>query len=247
MPNTISESAVLGTGTRVGEYTVIMDDVRVGADCQVGHHVVIHPGTVIGDSAQIDDHAVLGKPPLRSRAMALPEAQDLPALVLADNVLIGTAAIVYRGARLESGVLIGDSASVREESVVGENSIIGRSVVIENKVTVGRACKIETGAFIAAVSEIGNGCFVAPEVTVTNDNYMGRTEERKKHFKGISLKDGARIGANATLLPGITFQRDGVAAAGAVVTRDVLAREIVAGIPARILREVPQDQLLENR
>lgn len=106
---------------------------------------------------------------------------------------------------------------------------------------------METGAFIAAMSQIGNRCFVAPEVTVTNDNYLGRTEERKRHFKGITIRDGGRFRANATLLPGTTIHQDGVAAAGAVVTRDVPACQVVVGVPAKFLREVPQDQLLENR
>jgi acetyltransferase-like isoleucine patch superfamily enzyme len=81
-------------------------------------------------------------------------------------------------------------------------------------------------------------CFIAPCVAFTNANYLGRTEERKKHFGGPTLKKGARIGANATLLPGVTVGEDALVAAGSVVTKDVPARTIVVGSPAKVLRPV---------
>ena len=247
MPSSISESATLGPRTEVGHFTVVLENVRIGANCRIGHHVVIHPDTVIGNNVRIDDHAVLGKEPMRSKAIAIPQGHDLPQLEIGDNALIGTGATLYRGARIGNDALIADYASVREESVVGDTTIIGRGTVVENRVVVGRRCKIETGAFIASYSTIGNGCLVAPQVTVTNDRFMGRTEERKKHYKGITIRDGGRVGANATLLPGLTIGPDGVAAAGAVVTRNIPARKIVAGVPARPFRDVPEEQLLENQ
>ena len=94
------------------------------------------------------------------------------------------------------------------------------------------------------MSKIGDDCFIAPEVTVTNDNFMGRTEERKKHFKGITVKDGGRVGANATLLPGKTIESDGVVAAGGLATRNVPSQTIVAGVPAKVFRPVPPEQLI---
>jgi acetyltransferase-like isoleucine patch superfamily enzyme len=119
-------------------------------------------------------------------------------------------------------------------------------VTIENKVIVGKRCKVETGTYVAALSVIGDYCFIAPAVIFTNDNFMARTKERFKFHKGVTLKTGARIGANATILPGITLEEDAVVAAGSVVTRDVPARKIVLGSPARIWRDVPQDQLWQN-
>jgi UDP-3-O-[3-hydroxymyristoyl] glucosamine N-acyltransferase len=169
-----------------------MENVRIGKDCSVGHGVVIHSDTVIGDNVRIDDHAVLGKQPMRSKAISIPQSTDLPALTVGHNSLVGTGATLYRGARIGAESLIADYASVREESTVGSNTIVGRGAVVENRVRIGNRCKVETGAFLAAYSEICDGCLIGPEVAVTNDNYMGRTEERKQHYKGITIRDGGR-------------------------------------------------------
>ena len=241
------ETATIGEGSSIGQFSVVYENVRIGRECTIGNGVVIHADTVLGDRIRVDDHAVLGKEPMRSRTIAIVQSQELRPLEVGDDTMVGTGATLYRGAAIGAGCLVADYASVREESSVGPESIIGRGTVVENRVKVGSRCKVETGVFLAAYSEIGDLCLIAPEVTVTNDNYMGRTEERKRCYKGITIKDGGRVGANATLLPGRTIEPDGVAAAGSVVTKDVPARTVVAGVPARALRDVPEEQLLENQ
>ena len=84
-------------------------------------------------------------------------------------------------------------------------------------------------------------------VATSNDNYMARGKERFKHFKGVTVRRGGRIGVHATILPGRTVGEQGVVAAGSLVTHDVPARVIVAGAPARAFRDVPDEQLLENQ
>ena len=86
-----------------------------------------------------------------------------------------------------------------------------------------------------------------PGVVTSNDNYVGRTAERFKHFKGVTVKKGGRIGAGSVILPGIVIGEDALVAAGSVVTRDVPPRTIVLGKPARPWRTVPVEQLLENQ
>jgi len=107
--------------------------------------------------------------------------------------------------------------------------------------------KRESECYITAYSELEDYVFIAPGVMTSNDNYLGRTEERFKHFKGITVKKGGRIGVNAVILPGKIIGADAVVAAGSVVTKDVAPRKIVMGSPARIIREVPEDQLIENQ
>jgi acetyltransferase-like isoleucine patch superfamily enzyme len=155
--------------------------------------------------------------------------------------------VIYAGCRIDSKVMVADLASVREDVSIGEMTIIGRGVTVENKVSIGRRCKIESEAYITALSDIGDYCFVSPEVTFTNDNFLGRTKERFKYHKGVTMKRGARVGANATVMPGLTIEEDGLVGAGAVVTRDVPARKLVVGVPARVIKDVPQEQLVENQ
>ena len=81
----------------------------------------------------------------------------------------------------------------------------------------------------------------------SNDNFVGRTEERFKHFKGVIVERGARIGVNATILPGKKIAADTLVAAGALVTRDTRPKKIVAGVPAIEFRNVPEEQLLDNQ
>lgn len=230
-----------------GAHVHVGREVSIGRGSVIGCNVVIHDGTRIGRNVRVDDGSVLGKQPLRSRQSAVTRVVNLPPATIGDDALIGSHAVVYRGATIGMGVLIADQATVREETTVGELTIVGRGVAVENQVSIGRRCKIETGAYVTAKSTIGDFCFVAPEVTFTNDNYVGRTEERFKHFGGVTMERGARIGANATVLPGMVIGADALVAAGSVVTRPVPAGMVVMGAPARVVRPVPQEQLLQSQ
>lgn len=240
-------SAQCGDGTQFGHNTVISENVRIGKNCRIGHGVVIHPDTVIGDEVRIDDNSVIGKLPMKAALSAITKDQELPACEIEDKCIIGALVVVYRGCKIRTRVMVADLASIREDVEVGEYTIVGRGVTVENKVRIGKRCKIETEAYITALSEIEDYCFIAPEVSFTNDNFLGRTKERFKYHKGVTLKRGARVGANATFLPGVCVGADALVAAGSVVTRDVPAKKIVCGSPARELRDVPPEQLLENQ
>ncbi len=243
----IHETAKIGEGTGIGQNVYIGKNVIIGKNCQIGHNVVIHDGTIIGDNVRIDDNTVIGKLPMKAKMSAITKEKELPPAEIGSGVLIGALVVIYRGAKIGKNVLIADLASVREDVEIGDYTIIGRGVTVENKVKIGKKVKIETEAYITALSEIGDYCFIAPEVTFTNDNFMGRTKERFKYHKGVTLKKGARVGANSTFLPGITVGEDAVVAAGSVVTKDVPPRKIVLGAPARVWRDVPEEQLLENQ
>lgn len=246
MNQSIHPTAKLGARTRVGQFCVIGENAVIGEDCQIGNHVVIFPGTRIGNNVRIDEHTVVGKAPLRSPRSALTKAKSLPPAEIGDACMIGSFVAIYAGSQIGAKVLIADFASVREDVRVGELTIIGRGVAVENKVEIGRRCKIETGAYITALSSIGDYCFIAPSATFTNDNFMGRWVERFKYHKGVTMMTGSRVGANATVLPGIVVAEDGMVAAGSIVTKDVPAKKIVLGTPAAVWRDVPPEQLLEN-
>jgi len=247
MSTTIHPSATLGTGTTVGEGTTIAARVTTGANCRIGHQVVIHADTKVGNDVRIDDHATLGKLPMRAANSATTKEQELPPLTIGDLCIVGTAVVLYRGAAIDAKVLMADLCTVRENVSIGRGTIVGRGVTVENFCSVGRFCKLESECYLTAYSTLEDRVFVAPGVVTSNDNYVGRTAERFKHFKGVTVRKGGRIGAGSVILPGIEIGEDGLVAAGSVVTHDVPARTIVLGSPARPWRAVPVEQLLENQ
>jgi UDP-3-O-[3-hydroxymyristoyl] glucosamine N-acyltransferase len=247
MSSVIHPSARIGPDTSIGEFCVIGANVTVGRGCRIGHHVVIHDDTVVGDTVRIDDHASLGKRPMKAANSATTKDQELPPLRVGELCIVGTGVVLYRGASIDAKVLMADLATVRENVSIGRGTIVGRGVTVENFCSVGRYCKLESECYITAYSTLEDRVFVAPGVVTSNDNFVGRTAERFKHFKGITVKKGARIGAGTVTLPGITIGDDALVAAGSVVTRDVPPRTIVLGAPAKPWRDVPVEQLLENQ
>lgn len=247
MENFIDKSAKIGEGTKIGKYTIIDRDVQIGKGCIIGNNVTIHPGSQIGDSVRIDDNTVIGKQPMKAATSATTKDQQLSPAKIGDNCLIGTSVVIYAGSELGNKILVADLSTVRENVKVGDFTIVGRGVAIENFCKVGSYCKLETNVYITAYSELEDHCFIAPCVATSNDNYMARSKERFKHFKGVTVKRGGRIGLNATILPGKLIGEDSQIAAGAVVTKDTPPKKIVLGVPAKVWRDVPKDQLLENQ
>ena len=243
----IDKTAKIGEGTRYGSFCVFGENADIGKGCLIGNNVIIHAGSKIGDNVRIDDGTVIGKSPMRAANSAVTKDQELPPAVVRADCIIGTGVVIYRGCEIGQKVLIADLSTVRENVTVGDYTIVGRGVAIENYCNIGRYCKLETNVYITAYSELEDRVFVAPCAVTSNDNFVGRTKERFKYFKGVVIKKGGRVGVNATILPGKTVGADGLVAAGALLTRDCPDKKIVMGVPAETVRDVPKEQLLENQ
>lgn len=241
----VSASSQIGPGTTLGQGCVVEENTIIGTGCQIGHHVVIRAGSVIGNNVRVDDGAAIGKQPMRAAASAITSNEAVPPCRIGDGCIVGSHAVVYAGATLGDRVLVADMATVRENVTVGERTILGRGVAVENFCTIGRRCKVETGAYITAHSLIEDFVFIAPGVLTSNDAFAGRTEERFKHFKGVTIRRGARLGVGATILPGLEIGADAMIAAGALLTRNAEPATVYMGRPARAVRPVPEDQLLD--
>ena len=247
MQNFINSKAKLNENVMVGWYTVIGEDVQIGKNCVIGNNVTIYPGSIIGEDVRIDDNTVVGKNPMKAVRSATTKEQELTPAKIGDNSIIGTSVVIYRGAVLGDKVLVADLSTIREYVTIGDFTIVGRGVAIENFCKIGSYCKLETNVYITAHSELADYCFISPCVATSNDNYMGRSKERYKHYKGVIVKKGGRVGLNATILPGKVIGEDSQVAAGSVVTKNTPPKKTVLGVPAKVVRDVPEDQLLENQ
>ena len=203
----------------------------------------VYPGTVLGDGVRVLENAVVGKQPaLGPKSTA--KRDPLPPAVIGDRTIISTGAIVFAGATIGGACIIGDQSCVRERVVISDDVVVGRGSLVENDTTIGSGTRIQAEAYITAYSTLEDDVFIAPCVVTTNDNFMGRTERRKELMKGPTIRRGARVGGGAILCPGIEVGEEAFVGAGAVVTKDVPPRKVVVGSPARVLRDVPEDELL---
>jgi acetyltransferase-like isoleucine patch superfamily enzyme len=204
----------------------------------------VYPGTVLGEGVKVLENAVVGKQPsLSPRSTA--KREELEPTVIGDATIVSTGAVVFAGSRIGARVVVGDQSCVRERVEVGDDVVIGRGVLVENDTTIGALTKIQAEAYITAYSTLEEHVFIAPCVVTTNDNFMGRTEKRHELLKGPTIRRGARVGGGAILCPGVEVGEDAFVGAGAVVTKDVEPRTVVVGNPARVLRQVPVEELLE--
>jgi acetyltransferase-like isoleucine patch superfamily enzyme len=206
----------------------------------------VYPGTVLGEGVKVLEGAVVGKQPtLSPRSTA--KREPLPPAELGDGTIVSTGAIVFAGTHVGARVILGDQSCVRERVRVGDDVVLGRGSLIENDTTVGARTKIQAGAYVTAYATLEEDVFIAPCVVTTNDNFMGRTERRHDLIEGPTIRRGARIGGGAILCPAVEIGEEAFVGAGAVVTKDVPPRMLVVGNPARVLRAVNDDELLENQ
>jgi acetyltransferase-like isoleucine patch superfamily enzyme len=206
---------------------------------------VVYPGTVLGEGARILEYAVVGKQPVLSpRSTA--HLEPLGPVEIGEGTVVSTGAIVFAGSRIGSRVILGDQSCVRERVTIGDDVVVGRGSLVENDTTIGALTRIQAGAYITAYSTLEESVFIAPCVVTTNDDFMGRTERRHELTRGPTIRRGARVGGGAVLCPGVEIGEEAFVGAGAVVTKDVAPHTVVVGNPARVLREVPEDELLTS-
>ena len=246
MKSHISKNSIIGEKTEFGVNCIIEDHVTIGAGCKLGHNVIIHSNVTIGANVRIDDFTIIGKKPMFSPRSIFVPAKEWKPTTIGDNNQIGANVVIYTQCKIGSQNMIADYVSIRENVTIGDLNIIGSKTYIENHIQIGSRNKIESLVYVSAFSKIADYCFIAPCVITSNDNYVGRDRERVNHFKGITMKEGARIGVNSTILPGVTLNKDCMVAAGSIVTCDIPENEIWLGAPALFFRMVPEAQKLKN-
>jgi UDP-2-acetamido-3-amino-2,3-dideoxy-glucuronate N-acetyltransferase len=237
----MSEDALVADPRAPG--LMVGEGVRIGEGVAFGAYVVVHAGTAIAAGCLIEDHAVLGKPPRLARHSAT--RGEVSPLELREGVTVCAGAVVFAGALVGAGAILGDQSYVRERAQIGADSVIGRGSVVDPDVVVGDRVRVQTNVYIAAGSRLEDDVFVGPCAITTNDHTMSR-HPPDAPLQGAVLRRACRVGGGAVMTPGVEVGEEAFVAAGAVVTRDVPSGTLVMGVPARPVREVPSEDLLER-
>ncbi|MGH3001911.1 MAG: acyltransferase [Gaiellaceae bacterium] len=212
---------------------------------EIDPSATVYPGTVLGEGVRVLENAVVGKQPSLA-AGSTAAREPLAPTTIGDGTVVSTSAVVFAGSRVGARCIVGDQSCIRERVALGDDCVLGRGSLIENDTAVGAGTRIQAGAYVTAYSTLEEDVFIAPCVVTTNDNYMGRTEKRKVEMRGPTIRRGARVGGGAILCPGVEVGEEAFVGAGAVVTKDVPPRKVVVGNPARVLRDVADEELRAN-
>ena len=223
---------------------VLSPAASVGEGVLFGAHVTVHGATVLGDGCRIQDGAVLGKPPALGPSSTAPKEEPDP-LVVEPGATVCSGAVVLAGARIGERAIVGDRAFVRERASVGPGTVVGGGTAVDNDVELGARVRLQTHVYLTAYSLVEDDVFVGPGAVTTNDDAMAR-HPPEQSLRGATLRRACRVGAASVLLPGVEVGEEAFVAAGAVVTRDVAPRAVVMGVPARVLRNVPDEDLIEQ-
>jgi acetyltransferase-like isoleucine patch superfamily enzyme len=190
--------------------------------------VIIYPGVTFGENVLIEDYSVIGAPF---------KGQSVEKTVIGKNAIIRSHTVIYAGNVIGDAFQTGNKANIRELNCIGDDVSIGTLSVVEHHVLIEGGVRIHTQAFVPEFTVLRRNCWIGPNVVITNAKYP-QSPNVKKELKGPLVEEYAKIGANATILPGLRIGRNALVGAGSVVTRDVDDNDVVAGNPAVFLRKI---------
>lgn len=192
----------------------------------------LFPNVRFGARVEVDDFCVLGRP-ARGR-----EPGSSP-VVIGDDAVIRSHTVIYGGVTIGARFQSGHWVLVREDTTVGDDCSLGTGSVVEFSVTIHDGVRLHSQCFVPEHSVLEEGCWLGPRVVVTNARFPA-SPQTKQSLEPVLIKRRAKVGANATLLPGVVLGIGCLVGAGAVVTRDVPDDAIVVGNPARQVGRVSE-------
>jgi acetyltransferase-like isoleucine patch superfamily enzyme len=182
----------------------------------------------LGKDAVIDEGVLLGYVPSR--------AVD-HGLTIGPGAHVRSGTVIYDGSRIGDNLETGHNVVIREENDIGDNFRIWNNAVIDYGCRIGNNVKIHNKVYVGQFSVIEDDVFLAPGVTLANDIHPG-CPDSSACMRGPSIKKGAQIGINCTILPRVVIGEYSVIGAGSVVTKDIPAGMVAYGNPAKVVCEI---------
>lgn len=210
--------------------------VICGAGAFVHESVKSYGFNRVGDRTMLMENVVLGYPTsdifVRIRdGLVRIEDLDYEGCRIGANCILRAGVAVYKDTEIGDDVRTGHNVLVRERCRIGHNVLLGTNVVVDNETVIGNHVSVQSSVYIPTGTVIGNRVFLGPNCVLLNDRYPVRNAGTP--LRSPVLRDGASIGGNATLLPGVVVGEGALVAASAVVTRDVPPWHLAQGSPAR--------------
>jgi UDP-2-acetamido-3-amino-2,3-dideoxy-glucuronate N-acetyltransferase len=246
------ENSLVGENCSIGK-NVIIENTKIGNNCKIGNNVFLK-SVNIGNNSIIEDNSIVGystisghyydKNTLKENSTDL-HAQNYR-VIIGNNVLIRTGVVIYFDVSIDQNCWINHNAIIRENVTILEDSTIGSNTICENNVSIGKRCAIHNNTMICSETLIESFVFIGPGVSFTNNSPIGHLRNVPSTIRGAKLRLGCAIGGGCTICPGVEIGQEAIIAAGAIVTKDIPLRTIVAGNPAKKIKDVEEESLIKE-
>ncbi|MFC1908881.1 DapH/DapD/GlmU-related protein [Chloroflexota bacterium] len=226
----------MGKNVEFGSNVTIEDGVLLGNHVSLGDNVVVKKGAIIGDNVIVGYRD------------SQPE-QDTPAETMVtevgEKVKVRSGSVIYYGTIIGSNSMVGHNTVIRENTIIGHDTYIGSLTAIEGDTKIGNYVGIHTQCHITKFCDIGDYTFIAPLFVGANDPSMShRRVAHGQNLAGFITEKYVRIAVGVTVLPGVHFGEGCIVGAGSVVTRDVPPYKVVMGVPARVVKDAPREEVI---
>ncbi len=197
---------------------------------QVHPSAIVNRSVVVGEGSHVGPYVILGEPPANSDPGEVP-------LSIGIHAHIRSHTVIYAGSLIGEHFQTGHHVLIRERNEIGDHVSIGSGTVLEHHVRIGHHVRLHSQVFVPEFSVLEDHCWLGPNVVITNAKYP-QAPNVKEMLTGAHIKTHAKIGANATLLPGVVIGQHALVGAGSVVTEDVPDYAVVVGNPAKVVNDV---------
>lgn len=192
----------------------------------------LYSNVELGKDSIIKDFCVIGEPPKAKKPGELK-------LIIGKNALIRPLTVIYAGSVIGDNFQTGTHVHIRENNKIGNSVIIGSGAKIEQGHNIGNKVVIHTAAILGEYSVIEDGAWIGPNVIFYNDPHPPCPKYRECTGAPV-IKKNAKLGARASIFPGVTIGENSVIGANSLVTKDVPSNSVVVGSPAKIVKKVDE-------